>query len=194
MNNSQVELDLVQLRDHAHTFEQLWKTLGGDIVPSRDEAWKAVRKLQRHALGTPQWGTLTVDAGKAAVSDYSLGFDHETGTDYSLTIATKNGWASLVRWTAWYCVSVYNRQNNTVVPEWRMWAMAVRMTKEVIKRGWLAGDLVKPKAPPTKEQLLRARLKRIGVLQRGWERKQRRAINAIKKLERERARIEKRLP
>ena len=60
------------------------------------------------------------------------------------------------------------------------------MIREVIKRGWLDGRLRKPeKAAPTREEKREKRLAGLNARLDRWEKKQRRAETAIKKLKRQ---------
>jgi hypothetical protein len=175
---------------HRDVFEGLWATLGEPPL-TEDEAVRVVRRLSRHVLGVVEFGELRI--GRFKENGYTCGAAHtNAGAGWRIRVNPALGWRALIAELGAYLEQAYRRETKTG------WAgiekMRVRLTREVIRRGWLSGELApQPKAPPSKDDALRKRLARIAVLEKQWERKQRRAENAIVKLQREAKRIERRV-
>jgi hypothetical protein len=175
----------------ADLFEEVWATMGGDAPLTGPEATRAVRRLMRFALGTPEFGSLVLRSKGG--NTYKCGAAYtDSGMGWYVYINPKMGWRDLVQVMAQYTSEAYYREAHT--PRGAFDRMRMRMTREVIKRGWLGGVLADaPKPKPTLDDRRQARLKRIDVLVANWQRKQKRAATAIRKLQQERKRIERRL-
>jgi hypothetical protein len=175
----------------ADVFEEIWATMGGDAPLTGPEATRAVRRLMRFALGTPEFGSLVLRSKGG--NTYKCGAAYtDSGMGWYVYINPKMGWRDLVQVMAQYTSEAYYREAHT--PRGAFDRMRMRMTREVIKREWLGGVLQDaPKPKPTKEAVMTARVKRINVLIKQWQTKKTRADNAIYKLVQERNRIERRL-
>ena len=127
-----------------------------------------------------------------AIGNYDKGFDSIVETSgrretwvYGrvLYVNPAKGWHDLVHSLSHWCHRMTWRAKGHDSSHARM---ELRMIREVIKRGWLDGRLRKPeKAAPTREEKREKRLAGLNARLDRWEKKQRRAETAIKKLKRQ---------
>jgi hypothetical protein len=179
-------------QEYNDLFRGLWATLGDPPLTGR-EAAAAVRRLTRHVLGVSEFGEVKIST-RLSCNTYGYGAKYtDTGAGgWRIAINPKFGWEEMIDTLAIYLEGAYTRETRSTLAG--IERMKVRLTHEVIKRGWIAGTLAPPpKEPPSKEVKIRARIKRIEVLKKQWERKSKRAANAFNKLEKERIRLERRL-
>lgn len=89
----------------------------------------------------------------------------------------------------------HSRENPDMQPHCGAHArLEIRLIKEVIKRGWLTGTIEdKPRVAKPAVDARNSRYERICQRIEGWERRERRAINALKKLRKQRAYYERSL-
>jgi hypothetical protein len=143
------------------------------------EAEKAGKKLYRFIFGKSYNGEVKFTSGSHRTS-----YRHRV-----ITINVENGWKGMVHslshWFMYYKVGNSKHGGEHA-------RMEIRMIKEVKRRGWLDGALKTPEkavvavpvqdAKAAERELKRQRIaKRIEV----WEKKQKRAENALKKLRRQ---------
>jgi hypothetical protein len=178
-------------QEYHDLFRGLWATLGDPPLTER-EAAAAMRRLTRHVLGVSEFGEVKFST-RLTHNTYAYGTKYtDYGERWCISINPRFGWEQMIDTLAPYLEGAYTRETTTTLAG--IERMKVRLTHEVIKRGWIAGTLVPPpKAPPSKEVKIRARIKRIEMLKKQWERKSKRAANAVNKLEKERIRLERRL-
>ena len=150
-----------------------------------DEAVKAAKKLYRFALGSTYSGKVIVTSGnRYSYLRYGV-----------LYINPSWGWES-DRGLVHLLSHAFHRRLSSERPHGGTHArLEIRMIKEVIKRGWLDGALrtapkpakVAPRKPDSAVKLARTE----AAIDR-WEKKLRRAENALKKLRRRQAYYSKR--
>jgi hypothetical protein len=140
-----------------------------DEVPAltAPEAISAARKLYRHVRGRKFGGEILVSSGNR----YN---DIRSGNIY---VNPERGWKALVHELSHSILYLPHGGEHA--------RLEMRMIKHVIKLGWLTGTLkAKPKAeipkPDKRIQKLNRTLAAIGR----WQKKERRAQNALKKLRR----------
>jgi hypothetical protein len=144
-------------------------------LPTPDEAERAARKLYRFAMGESWDGTIAVNPRAA----------HSFINFRVLRVGCKGGWPTIIHDLAW---SFVRRANPGETDLGRTCdALDLKMTKEFFKRKWWMGVLkpeivVKPK--PAKDQVRHSTINRLRQRREAWEKKQQRAINAIKKIDR----------
>lgn len=152
---------------------------GRHILPP-EEMIKAARKLYRFAMGRP-WGlnmTVKQTSGNRRAfdiwrSEVCINTERPMNTDFGLVHAMSH-----------YC---HRELNPTVRPHGSAHArLEIRMIKEVVKRGWLNGTLkVEPKPEAVKPDPRQIKYDRILAGIERWEKKEKRAQNALKKLRRQ---------
>jgi hypothetical protein len=149
------------------------------------EALRAAKRLFRFAMGYTFRGPVKVTSGRR----YTW---VRRGVLY---VNPEQGWHSLVHLISHYChdrsVGAEDQGHNA-----KHARAELRMIKEVIKRGWLEGKLKdKPKAerPVAAIDERAVRLAHTDAAIERWERKAKRAANALKKLRRRRAAQARRL-
>lgn len=159
-----------------------------DEVPalSAEEATKAARRLYRWATGETWYGPEIVTSGNR----YS-GLVYHDGLK-SLIVNPERGWKSLVHHLSH---SFYWAANPGEKPHSKDHArLEKNMIKEVLRRGWLDGGLrTEEKPKPSKVEELEKRLVALDSLIEGWERKAKRATNALVVLHARRKQIVKKL-
>jgi hypothetical protein len=139
-----------------------------------DEAVRAARKLYRFAMGYTWRGPVRVTSGRR----YTW-IRHGV-----LVVNPEHGWKGLVHLLSHYChdrsVGADEQGHNAAHAR-----AELRMIKEVIKRGWLAGTLVpKPKPAPVPIDKHAEKVARTEAAIKRWTTKQKRAETALRKLRR----------
>lgn len=153
---------------------------------TEDEAVKAVKKLYRFVAKRSWKGDLRVMRTSEWTKNYRairFGRDAKTGRQF-IRINVKLGWRELVHdlshWMPWHLGM--REENSHGAAHARLEA---RMIREVVRRGWLDGKLrpvaraPRPRPDPREEK----RRRTVEAIAR-WESKERRAANALKKLRR----------
>lgn len=160
-------------------------------APTPIEATRAAKKLYRFAMGRKFTGKIKVTSGNR----FTWINNHIMYVNPKGQQRGGFGWKGLVHnlshWAA-------HQLNDDCRPHSGAHArLEIRMIKQVIKRGWLKGALLKPvtDAPPidANERKRTERAKQyVSVLRRleTWEAKHRRAVNALKKLDRQIKRLD----
>lgn len=163
------------------TSAKTWYQRVNDTWPSQVpaltfyEAERAARRLYRWAMG---------DAFKGKVVE-------TTGNRYTwmrygeLRVNAEQGWKRMIHDLSHLFWRRAN--NNEFRPHDKGHAkLELRMIGEVIKRGWLSGGLLEPdRSPITEDDRLQRKLSTIALKIERWEAKERRAVNALKKLRRQ---------
>ncbi len=140
------------------------------------EAVRAARKLYRYVLGRKCPWVFKQVHGRLNTWVYSGCLNINLAGDWQ-----HKGWADLVHSLAHLC---HNRIPDHDKPHSKEHArLEIRMIKEVLKRGWLAGAL-KDKLTTAPADARVKELERIAAAKSRWERKMKRAQTALKKLTR----------
>lgn len=163
--------------------------------PTNEEAIAGVKKLYRFMFGESWSGEVKIGTG--STKTYPHGGVLWVNPDrkwYGTNRVPDAGWKDIVHLMSHYG---HWKLNPGVRPHGRQHAqLEIRLIKEVLKRGWLAGSLRRP-AKPDPEPLAHAavdpkvsaraeRLRRVEERLRRWQTKAKRAKTAIAKLERSR--------
>lgn len=146
-------------------YERVNSTWPAEVPPlTKDEAIRAAKKLYRFVRHETFRGTVTVTSGR----------NYSRAARYSIVVNPDRGWRDLIHdLSHWLCRDRHGGSHARVER---------RMIKEVLKRGWLEGNLKStPKAivRPVEKRYSNA----VNNLKR-WRSKLKRAETAIKKLER----------
>jgi hypothetical protein len=166
----------------AQMVDGIWATITpGPLTP--DEAIRAFRKLYRfaatrwfpHGAEPTSYPNPVVINNKCDTWEYDIDYGKDGSTVHpgkEFRININKGWPKFVTSVAEYCGAT--DQND----------IELRMVKEILKRGWLDGRLQDTLIPP-EERKAQARAKKLESIERrivSWEKKQKRATNALKKL------------
>lgn len=160
-----------------------------------DEAVAAAKKLYRFAHGRSWKGKVVVTSGRNHTRmGYAGRRRHQfdgTARPYAIIVNPRDGWHELVHHLShWWGPHGHNAKHARY---------EMRMIKEVVRRGWLEGALKREPEPepapiPAEEAKALARAMKVertdAAIER-WERKKRRAENALKKLQRRKAALER---
>ena len=161
-------------------YERVNSTWPAEVpVLTADEAERATRKLYRFVIGRKLDIPIEITSGNRYT--YARG-----GLNRRLYVnpgATRHGggWKALVHDLSHW---LHRKVNYEDAPHDKSHArLELKLTKEVVKRGWLNGTLktVAKEAPPPQDTKLQQLLRTESAIQR-WEIKLRRAQNALKKL------------
>lgn len=159
-----------------------------DTPMTAGEAERFARKMYRFMVGETFAGTVYITSGKRRRT-YIEGHK-DVPTQVRIVVNAGQGWRTVVRELSLHLYIIGNGTCSSVEHEWA----ESKMVAEVWKRGYLDGRLQdKPKAPPTKTDVQRARYKNVLKLIKQWESKRKRANNALKKLNTKRKYYEKQL-
>jgi len=161
----------------------LWDTLTPPPLTT-PEAKRAAKKLYRYSTGHTWEGQVIAGVTQVRFNGWKFGVPVQ-GTH--IAVSAKDGWEALVHHLADDITYAFQGDLNTC---------ELAMVREVIKRGWMDGRLCdRVAAPLTKEQ--RAANKRrdavVRIKQRikAWTTKHKRATTALKKLNAQLKRMEK---
>lgn len=137
------------------------------------EATKAAKRLYRYAMGRTFQGPVRVTRGRR----YTWVRRGE------MVVNPEQGWQGLVHLLSHYCAS-------RVLPDEAGHGsaharMEMRMIKQVVRRGWLDGRLAAPVPVPVVRDRRAERIEGLHTRLARWEAKQRRAVNAIRKITRQ---------
>lgn len=140
-----------------------------------DEAVRATRKLYRFVRGQRcEWEFKQVTGNRSTWMHKSKVWSINLAGDWA-----HPGWKGLVHSLSHWLGGGHSKEHAR---------MEARMIREVLKRGWLDGSLRTPARPePTPRDRDALRLTQIAAGIVRWERKLKRAENALRKLARRRA-------
>lgn len=146
-----------------------------------DEALKAARKLYRFSMGSTFGGKVVLTTGNRYtwVRNYELRVN-AARREY-VDGKWVQGWIALIHDLSHYA---HSRLNPNLKPHCGAQArIEISMIKEVIKRGWLNGTLkTEAKIAKAAPDMRNVRYERICQRIESWERREKRAANALKKL------------
>lgn len=150
-------------------------------IPTGPEATTAVKRLYRLAMGKKWSGKVKLTSGRRYTwPRYGVYTINPGGHHFG-------GWRDLVHDVSHYC---HRRRHPDKRPhDFRHLILEREMVSHVVKSGWLEGKLKRPEK--TKADPKDVRYQRILQRIASWERKQRRAQTALKKLSRAKAYYEK---
>lgn len=156
------------------------------------EAIRAARKLYRFALGAtfPAQNVRLTSGRRYSYIRRGIMFVNPGGH----SAGSRRGWEALVHDLSHYF-------DNRLSPDTRPHASAharleIRLIKEVVARGWLGGSLKDEERTETTAAVAAPQAEKLGRVLRlmeGWEKKRRRAENALRKLGRQRRYYERKL-
>jgi hypothetical protein len=142
------------------------------------EAERAARRLWRFALRTTFEGEVVITSGNRRGARCGW-----KGGKRVMYLNPGQGWRDLVHDLSHWFDYIANGKSEHSRHHARLEA---RMVREVISRGWLDGKLRdEPKPAPATDDKRRVKLERIEAARVRWERKLKRAENALKKLTRQ---------
>jgi len=139
------------------------------------EAERAARRLWRYAMGETYTGKVHIGTGNR----YNW---YRNGV---LTVNPSRGWKNLIHELShyfWYAANPGERPHSKHHARWE-----IKLTKEALKRGWLAGKLKAPEKKPA--PVADPRQRKLALVEAGikrWETKAKRAKTALAKLEKKR--------
>ena len=150
------------------------------------EAIRAARKLYRFVTGR------TFPAGSVRLTTGNRSTDIRRGILYvnpqGAARDPHKGWEALLHDLSHRLVSAPHGADHA--------RLEMRMIKEVVKRGWLDGSLRDDEQEETTAAVAAPQAEKLGRVLRlmeGWEKKRRRAENALKKLARQRRYYERKI-
>ena len=155
-------------------------------VPSEQEAIAGAKRLYRKAMGRPWRGGVKVTSG-----------NRHTWVRRGTLFVNPNvaglalgGWAEIVHSISHYA---HRRLNPNDAPHSSKQSYIERdLTDYVIAQGWLEGKLKRPKHDASKRDIVSERYQRILARETIWDKKFKRAKNALAKARRERRAYEAR--
>lgn len=153
-------------------------------IPSESQAITAAKRLWTWGMGRPWTGKVETTSGRRF-----------TWIKHGVLVVNPNrpgheggGWKSLIHDLSHL---LWSRANPGERPHQRDHAkLELAMVKQVVKRGWLTEGAPHPEPKP---DVRLERFERIKARMEAWERKERRAKNAIKKLRKQASYYERQL-
>jgi hypothetical protein len=174
---------MTTIRESYEPVNAAWQAADVIAPMTRAEAERSARRLFRFATGETFRGTVRVTSGNRYSYLVSWRFPDGIRHSYTMQVNPSCGWRQHVH-TLSHSFYPFCRWRNSDKPHSRSHArLELRMAKEVIRRGWLAGTLRDaPKAASTVDDKRAAKRAKLEARVVAWERKAKRAETALRKL------------
>jgi len=144
------------------------------------EAVRAAKRLYRYVSGATWRGPVIATSGNR-YSGWRWVKSEEHGVRRALVVNPGRGWRDLVHELSHTWESHAGTHGHNAAHA----RLEMRMIKEVVRRGWLDGKLKSaPKPAPVAVDARAVKMERTAAAIERWEKKLRRAENALKKLRR----------
>jgi hypothetical protein len=157
-------------------------------TPTPGQAINAVRRLYRWGIGENWTGPIKLTSGRNYTWTHSGVFMVNPDASHH-----GGGWKALIHDLSHYLWRKANKGMPVRPHEKGHAKLELAMIKQVIKRGWLQPPVDKIKPVPAKGDKIKKVYDRLQKRRMDWQRKERRAVNALKKLKRQMVYYEKRL-
>jgi hypothetical protein len=149
---------------------------GRDLKPTPQEAITAAKKLYRFAMKQPFRGKVNLTSGRRItwIRNHVLHVNPDE---------RDGGWHEIVHSMSHYCARKLYRHAVGFKPHDHRHAFLERtMIEHVVNSGWLEGKLRRPENPKPESDVKTVRYQRTLSKIETWEKKAKRAENALKKL------------